>query len=133
MGEAAEKMAKENGISREEQDAIAHRSHVNAARAWSDGTYAPEVMHVIPPPGGDAVTEDNLVRKDSTLEAYAKLPPAFDQQPRHHHRRQLVAAHRRRERAPPDARVEGPSARIPAARVPAQLRLRRRRSGLAAA
>jgi len=81
MGEAAEKMAKENGISRAEQDAIAHRSHVNAARAWSDGTYAPEVMHVIPRPGGEAVTEDNVVRKDSTPESYAKLLPAFD---RHH-------------------------------------------------
>jgi acetyl-CoA acyltransferase len=78
MGEAAEKMAKDNGISREEQDAIAHRSHVNAARAWSDGTYAPEVMHVHPPKGGDPVTEDNVVRKDSTLEGYAKLPPVFD-------------------------------------------------------
>jgi len=78
MGEAAEKMAKENGISREEQDAIAHRSHVNAARAWADGTYAPEVMHVLPRAGGDAVVEDNVVRKDSTLEGYAKLPPVFD-------------------------------------------------------
>ncbi|HEX9298422.1 MAG TPA: acetyl-CoA C-acyltransferase FadI [Polyangiaceae bacterium] len=81
MGEAAEKMAKENGITREDQDAIAHRSHVNAARAWSDGTYAPEVMHVIPRGGGDVVTEDNVVRKDSKLESYAKLPPVFD---RHH-------------------------------------------------
>jgi len=78
MGEAAEKMAKENGIGREEQDAIAHRSHLNAARAWADGTYAPEVMHVHPPRGGEPVTEDNVVRKDSTLEAYAKLAPVFD-------------------------------------------------------
>jgi acetyl-CoA acyltransferase len=78
MGEAAEKMAKENGISREEQDAIAHRSHVNAARAWADGTYAPEVMHVHPRGGGEPVTEDNVVRKDSSFEAYAKLPPVFD-------------------------------------------------------
>jgi acetyl-CoA acyltransferase len=77
MGEAAEKMAKENGITREEQDAIAHLSHVNAARAWSDGTFAPEVMHVVPR-GGEPVTEDNVVRKDSTFEAYAKLPPVFD-------------------------------------------------------
>lgn len=78
MGEAAEKMAKENGITREEQDAIAHRSHVNAARAWRDGTYAAEVMHVIPPPYDTPVERDNLVRDDSTLEAYAKLPPVFD-------------------------------------------------------
>jgi acetyl-CoA acyltransferase len=78
MGEAAEKMAKENGITREEQDVISHQSHVNAARAWSDGTYAPEVMHLIPRGGGDVIAEDNVVRKDSTLESYAKLPPAFD-------------------------------------------------------
>lgn len=78
MGEAAEKMAKQNGISRAEQDEIAHRSHVNAARAWRDGTYAAEVMHVLPPPYEEAVTRDNLVREDSSLEALAKLPPVFD-------------------------------------------------------
>jgi acetyl-CoA acyltransferase len=78
MGEAAEKMAKDNGISREEQDAIAHRSHTTAARAWADGTIAPEVMHVIPKAGGEVVTEDNVVRKDSKVESYAKLPPVFD-------------------------------------------------------
>jgi acetyl-CoA acyltransferase len=78
MGEAAEKMAKQNGISRQEQDAIAHRSHVNAARAWKDGTYAAEVMHVIPPPYDAPVARDNLVREDSTVEGYAKLSPVFD-------------------------------------------------------
>ncbi len=78
MGEAAEKMAKLNGITREEQDRIAHLSHVNAARAWADGTYAAEVMAVIPPPFDKPVAKDNLVREDSTLEGYAKLSPAFD-------------------------------------------------------
>lgn len=78
MGEAAEKMARDNGITREEQDLIAHHSHVNAARAWSDGTYAAEVMHVIPPPYDAPVTKDNLVRSDSTVEGYASLKPAFD-------------------------------------------------------
>jgi acetyl-CoA acyltransferase len=78
MGEAAEKMAKLNGISRAEQDAIAHASHSKAARAWSDGTYAAEVMHVIPPPYDAPVARDNLVRDDSTPEAYAKLSPVFD-------------------------------------------------------
>lgn len=34
MGESAERMAQENGISRAAQDELAHRSHVNAARAW---------------------------------------------------------------------------------------------------
>jgi acetyl-CoA acyltransferase len=78
MGEAAEKMAKLNGITRGEQDEIAHRSHVNASRAWKDGTYAAEVMHVIPPPYDAPVSRDNLVRDDSTLESYAQLKPAFD-------------------------------------------------------
>jgi acetyl-CoA acyltransferase len=78
MGEAAEKMAKANGISRAEQDEIAHRSHTRAARAWNDGTYAAEVMHVIPPPYDTPVSKDNLVREDSTLEAYTRLAPSFD-------------------------------------------------------
>ena len=78
MGEAAEKMAKLNGITREEQDKIAHLSHVNASRAWKDGTYAAEVMHMIPPPYDAPVARDNLVRDDSTLEGYAQLKPAFD-------------------------------------------------------
>src|SRR5881227_1504462 len=79
MGESAEKMAKENGISREAQDAWAHRSHVNAARAWADGTFRHEVMRVLVPPKFEhVVPEDNIVRKDSQLEAYAKLKPVFD-------------------------------------------------------
>lgn len=78
MGEAAEKMAKLNGITRDEQDRIAFASHRNAARAWADGTYAAEVMHVLPPPYEKAVAKDNLVREDTTLPALAKLPPVFD-------------------------------------------------------
>src|SRR5207302_5160709 len=74
MGESAEKMAKENGISREAQDALAHRSHARAAKAWADGTFAREVMRVMVPPRFDnVVIEDNTVRKDSQLEGYAKL------------------------------------------------------------
>lgn len=79
MGECAEKMAKENGISRESQDAFAHRSHSKAAAAWANGTFAKEVMHVLVPPKYEqSVGEDNLVRKDSTIEGYAKLKPVFD-------------------------------------------------------
>jgi acetyl-CoA acyltransferase len=79
MGESAEKMAKENGITREAQDAWAHRSHANAARAWADGTFRHEVMRVLVPPQFEqVVVEDNIVRKDSQLEAYAKLKPVFD-------------------------------------------------------
>jgi acetyl-CoA acyltransferase len=79
MGDSAEKMAKEAGITREQQDAFAHRSHVRAAKAWGAGVFSEEVMHIVPPPAFDRpVTEDNVVRKDSTPEAYSRLRPAFD-------------------------------------------------------
>lgn len=78
MGECAEKMAKENGISRAAQDAFAHRSHTRAARAWSTGVFADEVMTSFTPPTYEPLEEDNLVRKDSALEKYSNLSPAFD-------------------------------------------------------
>jgi acetyl-CoA acyltransferase len=82
LGDAAESMAKEAHITREQQDAFAHRSHARAASAWNAGLFADEVMHVVPPPSFDhPVTEDNVTRRDWTLEAYARLPPAYD--PRH--------------------------------------------------
>ncbi len=79
MGESAEKMAQENGISREAQDEYAHRSHTLAAKAWEDGRFAEEVMAVhIPPKYDDTIAEDNTVRRDSTADGYSKLKPAFD-------------------------------------------------------
>jgi acetyl-CoA acyltransferase len=78
MGEAAEKMAKLNGISREQQDRIAFESHRRAARAWNDGTFRPEVMTLLPPPFDKPVERDNLVRETTSIEALAKLGPVFD-------------------------------------------------------
>jgi acetyl-CoA acyltransferase len=79
MGESTEKMAKENGISREAQDAWAHRSHTLAAQAWEAGKFGKEVMRVLTGRNFDTVVaEDNIVRKDSKLEGYAKLKPVFD-------------------------------------------------------
>lgn len=79
MGQSAEKMARENGISRREQDEIALASHRNAARAIEEGRLAPETCPVLVPPTYEtAVTADNLVRKDTTLEALAALKPVFD-------------------------------------------------------
>src|SRR5438445_415988 len=79
MGESAEKMAKENGISREAQDAWAHRSHTLAGQAWEAGKFAKEVMRVLTGKNFETVVaEDNIVRKDSKLEGYAKLKPVFD-------------------------------------------------------
>src|SRR5262249_41371511 len=79
MGEHAEKMAQENGITRAAQDEYAHRSHSLAARAWADGRFAREVMTVYVPPRYDhAISEDNGVRKDGELADYARLRPVFD-------------------------------------------------------
>jgi acetyl-CoA acyltransferase len=79
MGESAEKMAKENGITREAQDRFALQSHHRAAEATANGRFKEEVMTVVVPPGYDDVVEtDNLIRGDSTLEAMAKLRPVFD-------------------------------------------------------
>ena len=79
MGQSAEKMAKENGISRETQDRIALRSHLNAARAFADGRLRAEMCDVLLPPTYDQVIDsDNLIRADASMEALARLPPVFD-------------------------------------------------------
>ncbi|MFW6369163.1 MAG: acetyl-CoA C-acyltransferase FadI [Myxococcota bacterium] len=79
MGQSAEKMAKENGISREEQDAFALRSHQRAAEGWEKGIFADEVMHFpVPPKYKDVAEKDNLVRPDTTIEKLARLGPSFD-------------------------------------------------------
>lgn len=79
MGEHAERMAKDYGVSRDEQDRVAHRSHTRAAAAWDRGIFDAEVMHVIPPPSFDRpIAKDNLVRADSKPESYGQLKPVFD-------------------------------------------------------
>jgi acetyl-CoA acyltransferase len=79
MGDSAEKMAKENHISRQAQDEFAHRSHSLAAKAWAEGKLDDEVMEVfVPNRFQETIRQDNLVRKDTSLEKYSQLKPAFD-------------------------------------------------------
>jgi acetyl-CoA acyltransferase len=79
MGQSAEKMAKENGIRREEQDEIALASHRQAWTATEDGRLPAEICAVhVPPRYEETVTGDNLLRPDTSLEALAALKPAFD-------------------------------------------------------
>jgi acetyl-CoA acyltransferase len=80
MGQNAEQMARDHGISRQAQDELAHRSHTLAAKAWESGNLADEVMTAYAQPFNEALTRDNTVRFDSKLEGYAKLRPAFDRQ-----------------------------------------------------
>ena len=79
MGESAERMAKENGISREDQDAWALRSHELAAAGQEDGRLAAEIAPVyVPPKYKTVVDADNGIRSDTSLEKLAKLRPVFD-------------------------------------------------------
>ncbi len=79
MGKSAEKMAKLNGISREEQDEFALRSHRLAAAGTADGRLTAELAAVwIPPNYETTATIDNGVRTDSTLDQLKALKPVFD-------------------------------------------------------
>jgi acetyl-CoA acyltransferase len=79
MGEACEKMAKENGISRRAQDEVALMSHQRAAAAWQEGRFDGQVVTTFPPPKyKKPVAIDNGVRSDSSMEALGKLKPVFD-------------------------------------------------------
>jgi len=87
MGLTAENVAKQYGVSREDQDAFALRSHQRAAAAQAAGKFDAEIVpfEVVMKVGeGSEVKEvrtlfkaDEGVRRDSTLEALAKLKPAF--------------------------------------------------------
>ncbi|MDN3496686.1 thiolase family protein [Planococcus sp. APC 4015] len=72
-GEAAEKTAREHGITRERQDAFAVRSHRLAARAWADGVYDVET---VPVPGTD-LERDEGIRDDASAESLATLRTLF--------------------------------------------------------
>jgi acetyl-CoA acyltransferase len=79
MGQSAEKMAKENGITREAQDRWTLRSHQLAAKGTADGRLTAEIAPWFPArPGDPVVTQDNGVRADTSLEQMAKLKPVFD-------------------------------------------------------
>jgi acetyl-CoA acyltransferase len=76
MGEAAERMADRNEITREAQDELALRSHQRAAAAIASGRFAGEITKV-EVAGGEWVHGDGLVRGDTSLEKLAKLKPVF--------------------------------------------------------
>jgi acetyl-CoA acyltransferase len=77
MGEAAERMARRNEITREAQDAFAACSHQRAAAAIAAGRFDDEVVPV-QTPDGKWVHADGLVRADTSVEKLAKLRPVFD-------------------------------------------------------
>ncbi|MFE2104397.1 thiolase family protein [Kitasatospora sp. NPDC059463] len=76
MGETAEEVADRYGITREQQDAFALRSHQRAAAARKDGHFDAELIPV-ERADGVSVTADESIREDTSLEKLARLKPAF--------------------------------------------------------
>jgi len=82
MGVCAEKCAKEEGFTREEQDAFAIESYNRATKAWADGKFADEVVPVeVPQRRGDAIiiSEDEEY-KNVKMEKIPALRPVFDKE-----------------------------------------------------
>ncbi len=73
LGEGAEVLADKYSITRDQQDAFALRSHRNAAAAWDASRYDDEVV----PLSGVDLHRDETIRGDTSIEALAKLRPAF--------------------------------------------------------
>ena len=83
MGNLAELVANEKGITREEMDEYAYNSHMKAVAAMNEGRFKEEIVPVeIPQRRGEPVVvdTDETPRPDTTLEKLAKLPPAFQKQ-----------------------------------------------------
>jgi acetyl-CoA acyltransferase len=84
MGVTAEIVAKRYKVSRQDQDAFSALSHQRAAAAWKAGRFEGEVAPITTTvvEGGQARTvtlsQDELVRADTTVEKLAALKPAFD-------------------------------------------------------
>jgi acetyl-CoA acyltransferase len=79
MGQSAERMAQENGITREAQDRWALRSHQLAAAGTADGRLRAEIVPTFVPPAYETVLDhDNGIRADTTAEKLAALKPVFD-------------------------------------------------------
>jgi 3-oxoadipyl-CoA thiolase len=80
MGETGENVAEQCGVSREEQDAFSLRSHQRAVAAIEAGRFTDQIVPVVvPQPKGDPVVvdRDEHPRPDTSLEALARLKPAF--------------------------------------------------------
>ena len=80
MGETAENVAERYGITREESDEFALRSHARAVEAQRSGRFTEEMVSIATPAKGDdygVVDRDEGPRKDANIERLAKLRPAF--------------------------------------------------------
>jgi acetyl-CoA C-acetyltransferase len=79
MGETAERLADKYSITREEQDEVAARSHLNAIKAIDEGRFKEEIcpVTVTTRKGETVVDTDEHPRREISIETLAKLKPAF--------------------------------------------------------
>ncbi|MCO6443147.1 MAG: acetyl-CoA C-acyltransferase, partial [Anaerolineae bacterium] len=88
MGHTAERVASEHNVSREDMDAFALQSHQKAAAAYDSGKFADEIVpfsweetvigeNGLPTTFTQTITVDEHLRRETTLEALAKLKPVF--------------------------------------------------------
>jgi acetyl-CoA acyltransferase len=83
MGQTAENVARKYDVSRKDMDAFAYESHQKAARAQESGLFDDEIkpleVKTVTREGErtEIFDRDELIRKDTTMEALAKLKPAF--------------------------------------------------------
>jgi 3-oxoadipyl-CoA thiolase len=75
MAQTAENLAREHGISREDQDAYALRSQQRARRAVASGWFGDEIVAVPGARDGVVISADEQPRGDTTLQRLASLPP----------------------------------------------------------
>ena len=81
MPETADNLARDFGITREQADAFAVRSHARAVAAWRDGKFAGELVPVaVPQKKGDAVVfeRDEGIRPETSMETLARLRPVLE-------------------------------------------------------
>jgi acetyl-CoA C-acetyltransferase len=79
MGQTAETLARELGISRREQDEFANASHHKAAKATSEGKFRDEILPITAGSKLDKMIADDLgFRSNSTVEGLGKLKPYFE-------------------------------------------------------
>lgn len=81
MGRTAEILAREQAITREDADRFALESHQRAQQARARGRFAREIVPVLPldaKPGASALSDDDSIRAEQSLEALAKLKPYFE-------------------------------------------------------
>ncbi|MBF0237959.1 MAG: acetyl-CoA C-acyltransferase [SAR324 cluster bacterium] len=80
MGQGCERLVKFAGVSREESDEFAARSHQLAAKAWEDKVYQEMVVPVHVPPKMELIAQDNGPRGETSVKKLLSLKPAFDKQ-----------------------------------------------------